>query len=57
MREARGWTVEEFARRAGCDAAYLVRVESGERTPSTYFSAHLARVLATDEKRSLESAY
>lgn len=49
MREARGWTLAEFARRAGCDSAYLGRVEKGERTPTPYFLSHLARVLADTE--------
>jgi transcriptional regulator with XRE-family HTH domain len=49
MREARGWTLAELARRAACDAAYLGRVERGERTPSPYFVSHLARVLAEEE--------
>lgn len=50
MREARGWTLAELARRARCDAGYLGRVERGERTASRYFLAHLAETLAAVEE-------
>jgi transcriptional regulator with XRE-family HTH domain len=45
MREARGWTLEQLADRAGCDAGYLARVECGERTPSRYLLAHVIDVV------------
>lgn len=49
MREARGWSLAELARRAECDPGYLGRVERGERNPSPYFTAHVARILSMDD--------
>ena len=46
MREAAGLTIPELAELLGCDRSYLWRVEAGERSPSQYFLAHLAAVLA-----------
>ncbi len=49
MREKRGWSLAELARRAECDPGYLGRVERGERQPSPYFRAHLQQILTQRE--------
>lgn len=45
MRLATGLTITELAGRVGCDPSYLGRIESGERSGSRYFIAHLAAVI------------
>jgi len=46
LREATGLTIDELATRAGCEAGFLSRIETGERRASSHFVAHLAAVLA-----------
>ena len=52
MREARGWSLADLAKRAECDPGYLGRVERGERQPSRYFVAHIAEVLASEDREA-----
>ena len=45
LREARGWTQETLAGRAGLDRSYVAGIEAGLRNPSTKALAKLARAL------------
>ncbi|OKH20251.1 hypothetical protein NIES593_19270 [Hydrococcus rivularis NIES-593] len=43
LRNERGWTLEELARRTGISEAYLSRLESGDRQPSLAVLLNLAQ--------------
>ena len=45
LREAKGWTQEILAGRAGLDRSYVAGIEAGLRNPSTKALAKLARAL------------
>jgi len=45
LREAKGWTQEILAGRAGLDRSYVAGIEAGLRNPSTRALAKLARAL------------
>ncbi len=45
LREAKGWTQEVLAGRAGLDRSYVAGIEAGLRNPSTRALAKLARAL------------
>ena len=45
LREAKGWTQEILAGRAGLDRSYIAGIEAGLRNPSTKALARLARAL------------
>lgn len=45
LREAKGWTQETLAGRAGLDRSYVAGIEAGLRNPSTKALAKLARAL------------
>jgi transcriptional regulator with XRE-family HTH domain len=45
LREAKGWTQELLAGRAGLDRSYVAGIEAGLRNPSTRALAKLARAL------------
>jgi transcriptional regulator with XRE-family HTH domain len=45
LREAKGWTQEMLAGRAGLDRSYVAGIEAGLRNPSTRALAKLARAL------------
>lgn len=45
LREAKGWTQESLAGRAGLDRSYVAGIEAGLRNPSTKALAKLARAL------------
>ncbi len=51
LRERAGMTVEEVAARAGVDAAWLERLESGEGTGDVLYSQWVALVRATQPPR------
>ena len=46
LREAREWTQETLAGRAGLDRSYVAGIEAGLRNPSTKALAKLARALS-----------
>ena len=45
LREAKGWTQEILAGRAGLDRSYIAGIEAGLRNPSTKALAKIARAL------------
>jgi transcriptional regulator with XRE-family HTH domain len=45
LREAKGWTQEILAGRAGLDRSYVAGIEAGLRNPSTKALAKIARAL------------
>lgn len=45
LREAKGWTQEVLAGRAGLDRSYVAGIEAGLRNPSTKALTKLARAL------------
>lgn len=45
LREAKGWTQENLAGRAGLDRSYIAGIEAGLRNPSTKALAKMARAL------------
>jgi transcriptional regulator with XRE-family HTH domain len=45
FREAKGWTQEILAGRAGLDRSYVAGIEAGLRNPSTKALARIARAL------------
>jgi transcriptional regulator with XRE-family HTH domain len=45
LREAKGWTQESLAGRAGLDRSYIAGIEAGLRNPSTKALAKIARAL------------
>ena len=45
LREAKGWTQEILAARAGLDRSYIAGIEAGLRNPSTKALAKVARAL------------
>lgn len=45
LREAKGWSQEELANRAGVDRSYMSGIERGVRNPSALKLADLARAL------------
>ncbi len=45
LRQAKGWSIEKLASGAGVDAAYLARIEAGDRRPTRYFADHILRVV------------
>lgn len=48
LREQRGWTLEDLARRTQRSRAYLSRVENGQRTPSRITMHRIANALEVD---------
>jgi XRE family transcriptional regulator, regulator of sulfur utilization len=44
LREAKGWTLIEFGRKADMNPTYLGFLERGENTPSLTCILHLAKV-------------
>lgn len=45
LRDAKGWTQEALAGRAGLDRSYVAGIEAGLRNPSTKALARIARAL------------
>jgi transcriptional regulator with XRE-family HTH domain len=45
LREAKGWTQETLAGRAGLDRSYVAGIEAGLRNPSTKALARIAGAL------------
>jgi transcriptional regulator with XRE-family HTH domain len=48
LREARGWTQDELASRAGMNGSYLGFIERGENVPTLSVILLLAETLGTD---------
>ncbi|MBP5939686.1 helix-turn-helix domain-containing protein [Streptomyces acidiscabies] len=49
LRDARGWTQDDLAARAGCSATHISAVETGRRPPTPQFAASLDRVFGTGD--------
>ena len=54
LRDAKGWTQEGLADRAGLDRSYVAGIEAGLRNPSTKALAKLARALGVTLSRLFE---
>jgi transcriptional regulator with XRE-family HTH domain len=48
LREARGWTQEVFAERAGIGVGYVQQIEGGQKNPTVVTIVKLATVLGAD---------
>lgn len=48
LREAKGWSQEDFADRAGIHRTYVSDIERGARNPTILVVAKLAKGLGTD---------
>ena len=45
LRKARGWTISELARRAGCARPFLSRIEAGNANPTQTILEKIAGAL------------
>ncbi|MFG2601370.1 helix-turn-helix transcriptional regulator [Streptomyces sp. NPDC048462] len=55
LRDERGWTQDELARRIGCSGAHISAVETGRRTPTQQFAASADRALGSGDRLQRQS--
>ncbi|MER6910800.1 helix-turn-helix transcriptional regulator [Streptomyces sp. NPDC000594] len=55
MRDERGWTQEELARRLGCSDAHISAVETGRRPATPQFARKLDRAFGTGDRLERQS--
>ena len=54
MREAKGWSQEEYADRAGIHRTYVSDIERGRRNPTVTVVEKLARPIGVEPGRLLD---
>lgn len=55
LRDEKGWTQDDLARRTGCSGTHISAVETGRRPPTRRFAAHADKALGSGDRLQRQS--